>query len=131
MNKKNIKEVIEPEFKHEVRADVSIAELRNNKVMASVQVEPDFDNNPIYAVAATTEQQYERPKESVGPTEETDQKKLNQAKAAYNKCLQIMNKIKFPEEQGQQICQLLRVNDTSNGRRNRRARTTEYRTTKQ
>lgn len=104
-------QVIEPEFKFLATGSVSIAQQKNHKLIANVQVEPNFDRNPIHAAATVTgrqqQGQQERPTQSVGPTEETDQKKLNQAKAAYNKCIQVLNKLQFPEEQSQQVCQLL------------------------
>ena len=90
--------VIEPEQKHEVRANVEVRKQVNNRLLANVQVPANFERVQHIAAAEA---------EAVGPIEETDTNKINKAKNVYNKCVQVLNKIGFPQEQGQQLCQLL------------------------
>lgn len=98
-------QTIEPEFQHEVRANVAIAKQINNRVMANVKIPANFERSPVRRVGAANEQQ----PQSVGPTMETivDEKKVKQAKAVYDKFIRVVTKMGFPEEQGSQLCQLL------------------------
>ncbi|MDR4511093.1 MAG: hypothetical protein MRJ93_05240 [Nitrososphaeraceae archaeon] len=90
----NSKKVIEPAFKHFAIGNVEVRNKQiNNKLSSTVQVTANFGRYPIKFHKAATEQQ------SVGTTEENDSNKINKAKAVYNKCVQVLNKMGFPEEQ--------------------------------
>lgn len=104
---KNIKEIIEPEFKHQAIASVEVRKQVNNRVLANVMVPASFEQTPINRTASTVNQQ-QKPQQAVGPIEETGTNKINKAKAVYGKCVQILNKMGgFSEEQSDQLCRLL------------------------
>jgi hypothetical protein len=97
----NIKEIIEPEQKHQVRGNVRIASSLNNRVLGNVLVPSEFDraNEQMIRVAAEV-----APAPVPNDNKETNQQQNN---PIFNKCLAVMNNLQIPDQAANQICTIL------------------------